>query len=81
MELGESQVHSTGLSVGGQVLTFSSQYGSHGGNSTFQPHCDPLTREGAGKGKAPAKFESFQATLLMVWLGVPVSLCHCPLGS
>ena len=40
-----------------------------------------LAHEGARKGTAPAKPERFQATLLMVWLRDPASLCHCPLGS
>lgn len=80
MELGEGQAQSIGGPSGGQVLTVSSQYRPCGGNSAFQPHGDPLTQEGAGEAKAAAKVGSFQATLLMVWLGVPASLHSCSLG-
>lgn len=68
MKLGDSQVHSTGLSEKGQVFTCSSQYESRGGNSMFQQHCDPLTQEGVGKGEAQPSLRVSRP--LCLWFGL-----------
>lgn len=66
VELGQSQVRSTGLSTGGHVLT--SNIGPLGATQCSNHTVTHSPKSGLA-GKAPAKSERFQAALLWFGLG------------